>query len=77
MSLFRIKDRGRCKARMHCMYPGGVIMCYEDHCRLPVNHEGFHRGEKGTVWDNNEARMGGWEKAAEKTNRPMIFLGKK
>jgi hypothetical protein len=47
----------------------------EDHCRLPVDHEGPHRGGRiGCIWDNNAKRMQNMEKAAEPANKPRIFL---
>jgi hypothetical protein len=72
MTVIKMKDSNRCPHKMQCMYPGGVIMAYEDHCRLAVDHEGFHRGEHGTVWDNKEKRLQGWEPPAKQ----KVFLAK-
>jgi len=73
MVILKIRPgRSQCPSIMHAKSIGGIILC-EYQCRLPVNHQGFHRGG-GAVWDNNHKRMENWEIAAERPNRPRFFL---
>lgn len=70
--LFKTKDSKRCRANMQAMWPGGVIMAFEDRCRLQIGHDGPHRGElTGTVWDNADRRL-----TAGSSRAPKVFLGK-
>jgi hypothetical protein len=73
MSLFRIKDRWRCPAKIQVKSVGGIIM-NEDHCILRADHEGPHRGGKiGCIWDNNAKRMQNFEKAGDPI-RKKVFI---
>jgi hypothetical protein len=72
--LFKFKkDRSLCPVVMNVKSHGIVIN--EIGCTLPVNHDGPHRGS-GLVWANSEAMIRKWAEAAEKPNRPKIFLAK-
>lgn len=75
MTIFKFKNRWQCPIILHVESVGHIVL--EEHkCRLPVNHEGFHRSERGAVWDNNGKRMENFEIAGDKPNRPLIFLGR-
>lgn len=72
MAFFRIKDGKRCRAKMEAMWPGGVILAYEDRCRLTIGHHGPHRGqETGMVWDSADRRI-----TASDPSAPKVFLPK-
>ena len=68
----KVKDGKRCRAKMQAMWPGGVIMAFEDQCRLPIGHEGPHRGkDTHAVWDNADRRL-----TRSDPTKPKIFLAK-
>lgn len=73
MAIFKFKDRNRCRARMEARWPGGLLVAFEDTCRLQIGHEGPHRGEStGTVWDNADRRL-----VESNPRAPRVFLGSK
>jgi hypothetical protein len=75
MTIFKFKNKNRCPSTMTGTSPGGIVLS-EDACRLPVNHDGPHRGQNGTVWDNTGKRWENWEMYYDKPNRPKVFLSK-
>lgn len=70
MAFFRFKDSKRCRARMEARWPGGVILAFEDQCRLQIGHDSVHIGETtGTRWDTADRHI-----TARDPKAPLIFL---
>ena len=70
--MIKIRDSKRCRAKMSVYWPGGVLLAYDDQCRLQIGHQGPHRGkDSGTVWDNADRHL-----TASDPTKPKIFLAK-
>jgi len=73
--LLNFKNRWQCPSTMTAQSVGGIVLD-EYRCVLRVNHEHFHRSKEGVVWDNRGKLLESLDKAGDKPNRPLIFLGK-
>jgi hypothetical protein len=73
MTIIRLKHRALCASVMHVKSMG--IIMHEATCKLPVNHEGPHRGQ-GLIWANSEAMIRQWAMDADPAKKKTFLLRK-
>lgn len=47
----------RCPYRLTVTTPGGLVCIEEKQCALMRDHDGFHRAQDGSVWQNDVSVM--------------------